>query len=269
VAIVVILAVAAVVVYNVHAQQRAAQIAANAPQEVTLTIPEGLTAEQTAEKVQDACGISTSDFMARVNSASDYVADYPFLSGVYNNSLEGFLYPDTYYVYDNATADDVIRKMLDQFQQETSGLDLSYAASKNLTEYDVVTMASIVEKECMYDDERANVASVIYNRLHDGMRLQSDATVVYALGDSYTGNGVVTYDQIQVQSPYNTYLIDGLPPGPICSPQIASIKAAAQPASTSYLYFVTGDTQGHLTFCTTDDEFEAAKAKYNEMYGVQ
>jgi UPF0755 protein len=235
----------------------------------TLTIPEGYNIQQTAAAVESACGIPAADFTQLANSASDYVADYPFLADAYNNSMEGFLFPKTYTIPDGSSADYVIRQMLNQYQTETASLDLSYAQSQGFSAYDVLKIGSLIEKEAAYDDERANISSVIYNRIAAGMRLQFDSTVVYALGSNYDGSGIVTNNQTQVNSPYNTYLVDGLPAGPICSPGLASLQAAAAPASTNYLYFVTTDLQGHLTFCATADEFATAKQTYNQLYGIQ
>jgi len=236
-----------------------------------LTIPEGLTVEQTAARVEAACGIPASEFLEAAYSADRYFADYPFLaamsSELYNNSLEGFLYPKTYAVSKDATADTVIRILLNQFVIETANLDLSYATSRNLTFFDVVTAASLIERETAAESERALVASVIYNRLRIGMRLQIDATVVYALGPTYDYHPL-TYDDLKVDSPYNTYLVQQLPAGPICSPQIASIIAAAHPAETDYIYYVLTSKEGFHTFCSTAAEFEEAKRKYMEIFGI-
>ena len=233
-----------------------------------LTIPEGLTVEQTAAIVETTCGIPQADFMARANAADEYVSDYPFLAGAYNNSLEGFLYPDTYDIPVGSSADYVIRVLLDQFALETKDLDLSYAQSQGLNILDVVTIASLIERETASADERPLVSSVIYNRLNSGWKLQIDATVVYALGPDYDGHPLLN-DDLEVDSPYNTYQVDGLPAGPICSPRLESIQAAAQPADTNYFYYVLTSKDGTHTFCETEDEFNAAKAVYESVFGIQ
>lgn len=233
-----------------------------------LTIPEGLTAEQTAEMVEASCGIAQADFLALVYSADTYLADYPFLEGVYNNSLEGFLYPKTYSIPEDATADTIIRILLDQFAIETSELDLSYATEHGMNLFNVVTMGSLIEKETAADDERPLVASVMYNRLREGMKLQIDATIVYILGSDFTA-GEVSYDDLEIESPYNTYLVYELPAGPICSPSIASLEAAAHPAETNYFYYVLTSTEGYHTFCETEEEFLVAKEEYNRLFGVE
>jgi UPF0755 protein len=235
-----------------------------------LTIPEGLTIESTAARVEEACGIPAADFIAEAYSADKYLADYPFLEGVYNNSLEGFLYPKTYQIPEGSNAEYVVRVLLDQFdiEMDLAGLDLTAAAEKNLTLYDVVTIASMIEKEVLVEEERPLVGSVIYNRLHEGMRLQICATVVYAIGwEDYDGHPLLDAD-LAVDSPYNTYLVDGLPIGPICSPRIESILAAANPATTDYFYYVLTSLEGTHTFCATYEEFEEANAVYHDLYGL-
>jgi UPF0755 protein len=233
-----------------------------------LTIPEGLTLEATAARVEEACGIPAVDFIAEAYSADKYVADYPFLEGVYNNSLEGFLYPKTYQIPEGSDAEYVIRVLLDQFVIETDGLDLSFAESKNLTLNDVVIIASMIEKEVLVEEERPLVGSVIYNRLHEGMYLQICATVVYAIGlEDYDGHPLLETD-LAIESPYNTYLVDSLPAGPICSPRIESIQAAAHPADTDYFYYVLTSEEGTHTFCATYEEFEEATIVYHELFNV-
>jgi UPF0755 protein len=232
-----------------------------------LTVPEGLTIEQTADQVQQATGIQASEFSALAHKADRYQADYSFLSEVYDNSLEGFLYPKTYTVPYGSSADYVIRLMLDQFEAETAGLSLSYATDRNLSMYSVLVIASLIEKETALDDERPLIASVIYNRLHEDMPLQIDATVIYALGPGYDGHALLNGD-LEVDSPYNTYKVRELPAGPICSPQLKSIKAAAAPAESDYLYYVLASKDGRHNFCATYEEFEAAKAAYEEAFGL-
>jgi UPF0755 protein len=236
---------------------------------VKLTIPEGLTVEQTAAKVASTTGlnIKQEDFIALAYQADRYQAQYSFLEGAYNNSLEGFLYPKTYTIPTDATADYVIRVLLDQFVVETRALNLG-TASDQFSLSELVTIASLVEKETAQDAERGLVASVIYNRMQFGMRLQIDATVVYALGPTYDGHPLL-YADLEVDSPYNTYRVDALPAGPICSPQIKSIQAAANAPETEYFYYVLTSKDGTHTFCVNSEEFEAAKAIYMEVFGIE
>lgn len=244
-----------------------AQISAG-PEYETVTIPEGTTVSATASLVDAATDgrISADDFSARANNASDYQADYPFLSDAYDDSLEGYLFPKTYEIAKEDTADSLVRKMLDQYQAEVADVDYSYAESKNLTQYDVLILASIVEREST-SDVRAEVASVFYNRLSGGMPLQSDATTAYLI------NGDPTPEDLEntAENPYNTQYNYGLPPGPICSPSIESIEAAAHPADTDFLYFyfeqdADGDMQYY--FSTTYEEHQAAINGQAEPYKV-
>jgi UPF0755 protein len=226
---------------------------------VELIIPEGQTVEQTAARVESTCSIPAADFISLAYSASSYADDYPFLSKVYNNSMEGYLFPKTYDVPPGTTADGIIRMMLDQFKTETASLDLSYAASKNLDQFDVVTIASCIEKEAYFDDDRTLISSVIYNRLSQRIKLGLDVTVSYAVGKAGTGQEL-TVDDLQTESPYNTRLNYGLPAGPICSPGLASLKAAASPAQTEYLYFIL--TSEKSEFYVTYEDFQAGKAAW-------
>lgn len=229
-----------------------------------LTIPEGYTASQVAAAVEESLGIPADEFIAQAK-ASVYAADYPFLEAAAaeeSDSLEGYLFPKTYDFSSetDVTADAVIRAMLDQYQTELSsaGIDLDSAAATlserygiDVDAHDVLTMASIVEREAVTDEQRGKIASVFYNRLQSGMRLQSDATLTYSLGRAATADEINTLDD-----PYNTNLRDGLTPTPICSPSLASIEAAAAPADTNYYYFyITRDTE---QFSETYDEHQQA-----------
>lgn len=208
-----------------------------------LKLAEGLTVSKTADAVESALGISRDDFLAQAK-ASNYTSDYSFLEDAQDDSLEGFLYGKTYdFSGKEQTPDSVIRMMLDQYTSEVSSLDFATAEQTiqqrygvTMTDYDIVKMASIIEKEALTDDDRTNIASVFYNRMAAGMALQSDATMGYVTG------GEVTAEDLQQESPYNTYLNKGLPPTPICSPSLASIQAALNPAQTNYYYFWITDT---------------------------
>lgn len=229
--------------------------------EARLTVAEGLTEERLAAEVSSSLGIPEEEFLDQAK-ASNYVADYPFLSEAADDSLEGFLYPKTYdFSGQDVDADVVIRAMLDQYQAEVVPLDLDAAAASvsaaygiELDGYDLLTIASIIEREAVTEEDRPLVASVFCNRLRDGMPLQSDATMGYVTG------GEVTADDLRQESPYNTYLNQGLPPTPICTPSMASIQAAMEPAQTDYLYFLiieNGEYSNH-TFSRTYEEHQAA-----------
>lgn len=234
---------------------------------VTLTIPEGLTVEQTAQRVAEAFPSITYDEFMEQAKASKYVGEFTFLNGAYNDSLEGFLFPKTYSLEEGATADTVIRAMLRQFSTETSSLDWTAATQGEVTlsQYQVVVMASLIERETAVESERPLVASVIYNRLNSGMLLQIDATIAYALGKY----DVLTYDDLAVDSPYNLYTYYGLCPGPICSPSLSSIQAVLNAETTDYIYYVASSAlDGTHVFCSTAEEFEVAAAAYHEASGT-
>lgn len=225
-----------------------------------LTIQEGLTLEQTAERVEAVYGISKDEFLAQAK-ASKYADDYPFLEGAYNDSLEGYLYPKTYTFTGAPSADDIIRKLLDQFVSETASLNLDKGAN-GLSAQQIVTMASLIERETAVDSERPTIASVIYNRLDADMPLQIDAAIVYARGG---GNQAVTYSDLEIDSPYNVYKNYGLTPGPICSPSISSIKAALNPDKSDYLYYVASATgDGTHKFSSDYEQFEKDSQEYSE-----
>jgi UPF0755 protein len=209
--------------------------------ENSITVTEGLTLSQIANLVEQNLGISVADFTTQAK-ASNYVGDYPFLQGAVSSgsdTLEGYLYPKTYdFSGQSPTADTVIRAMLDQFQKEVASLDFATAEASlesgygvTMSDYDVLTLASIIEKEALTDEQRPKIASVFYNRLKIGMYLDSDATMGYVTG------GDVSAEDLETDSPYNSYLHAGLPPTPICSPGLASIQSALSPSSTSYYYF--------------------------------
>ena len=224
-----------------------------------LTIPEGLTVDQVADRVAQAYdSISKEDFLSQAK-ASNYVNDYPFLKGAVNDSLEGFLFPKTYSLGKKPSADDVIRVMLDQFNTEYKSLDFAGCEAKikerygvEMADYDIINLASIVEREGLNADQRAHVASVFYNRLAgklDGLRyLNSDATMMYVTG------GEVTAADLQSDSPYNTYKHEGLPPTPICSPSLEALKATLEPTDSDDLYFYI--TQDEEYFSQTYEEHQ-------------
>lgn len=229
-------------------------------QGVKLTVPEGKTVAQTAQIVEDVYGIPTADFIAQAK-ASSYVADYPFLSEAAGDSLEGFLYPKTYSFSGTPTADQVIRAMLDQYRADViDALDFSSGRSAinaayglDLSDYDVLILASVVEREGLHAEQRAHVASVFLNRLAGKgdfagrPYLESDATLMYE-----TGGAVTAEDIKNIDSPYNSYKNGGLPPTPICSPSAEAIRATLDPTDSDDLYFYI--TQDEEYFSQTYDE---------------
>jgi uncharacterized YceG family protein len=175
--------------------------------------------------------------------------------------LEGFLFPDTFELKKHASSAELVQLQLEDFKRRIAGVNMKYARSKNLTVFDVVTIGSMIEHEAASEGDRKKVARVIYNRLHDGMPLGIDATTRFATGN-YTEP--LTESELAVDSPYNTRTHSGLPPGPIDSPGLASIEAAAHPAKGDYLFYVVEPGAcNKLAFSKTEAEFEADVARYN------
>jgi len=247
---------------------------------VTVTIPEGWRAEQVAWLLEQQGLMRSDDFMALVRSGR---FDYSWLaSRPAGASLEGFLFPDTYQLPQEVSPTLVIELMLSNFdiraapeiESRLAGktiFDLNQGAYRPLTVYDVVTLASIVEREAVVPEERPLIASVYLNRLNPAyveetaLRLSADPTVQYAKGfDPATGNWwnpMLPGEGQTLDSPYNTFKVQGLPPGPICSPGLASILAVLDPADTTYLYFhAIGD--GSHVFASTLEEHLRNQEKY-------
>jgi peptidoglycan lytic transglycosylase G len=224
---------------------------------VTVTVPEGYTRPQTAE-IAKQDGLRGSYVKESVRSKYLNPARY---GGRDAKSLEGFLFPDTFELEKHANAADLVQLQLEDFKRRIAGVDMRYAHSKNLTVYDVVTIASMIEHEAGIASQRKLVAAVIYNRLHEGMPLGIDATTRFATGN-YTRP--LTESELAVDSPYNTRTHAGLPPGPIDSPGLASIEAAAHPAKAGYLYYVAEPgTCNKLAFSSTEAEFNADVERYD------
>jgi cell division protein YceG involved in septum cleavage len=224
---------------------------------ITLTIPEGYTRAQTAEVAKQE-GLQGSYVKDSVHSKYLKPAKY---GGKGAKDLEGFLFPDTFELEKHASAADLVQLQLEDFKGRIAGVNMSYARSKNLTTYDVLTIASMIEHEAGLESQRKLVAAVIYNRLHEGMPLGIDATTRFATGN-YTRP--LTESELAVDSPYNTRTHTGLPPGPIDSPGLASIEAAAHPARADYLFYVAEPGAcNKLAFSSTEAEFNADVERYN------
>jgi len=185
--------------------------------------------------------------------------DYDFLNDRPKSAtLEGFLYPDTYRIYKDATVEKIVQKMLDNFDQKLTPEMRAQIDSQNKTIFEVVTLASIVEQEMFGYEDRKIVAGIFNNRLDIGMALQSDATVNYI---TKKGIAAPSLDDIAIDNQYNTYKYPGLPPGPICNPSIEAINAVINAADTDYMYFLTTE-EGEIIYSKTHDEHVRNKAKY-------
>ena len=222
----------------------------------TVTVPEGARLTEIAAAVEKTTGgrVTAAAFLEQASDASKYANTYPFLAEAGSNSLEGFLFPKTYDVGQNGTADSIIQMMLAQFQKETASLNYSYPESQGLSKYETLILASIVEKEGS-PNTKSKIASVFYNRLAIDMALQSDATTMYEVGHEPTP------EDVHADTPYGTYARTGLTPTPICSPSLDALQAVCNPEKTNYLYFVfKTDSDGVLQcyFSETYDEHLAA-----------
>jgi UPF0755 protein len=223
---------------------------------ITVTIPEGLTIEETAKTVAADSSVPASE-LVKAARRTDY--GYAFLENHRVKTTEGYLFPARYDFEKGVNARQIVDRLLGQYLLETQDLEIAEAKERlDLEEYQIVTVASLIEKEAATPKEKPLIASVIYNRMRKGMPLQIDATVQYALERPKAN---LSLADLKIDSPYNTYKRKGLPPGPICSPSRESIRAALKPADTNYLYYVLeGDGREH--FFTNDyDEFLRAKAK--------
>jgi len=217
----------------------------------TVMIPEGYTMEQIFQSLEDHEICSKEDLY---EAAANFGYTYSFLDQELKGDsarLEGFLFPDTYDFYQGEQASSAINKFLRNFHYKLTADMLAQAENLGLTMRQVVTVASMIEKEAAGDEDRANIASVIYNRLNAGMPLQIDATIQYILPER---KAYLTEADLAVDSPYNTYLYAGLPAGPIANPGIASLHAALQPNTTNYYYYALDtETMTHRFFATYEE----------------
>lgn len=227
--------------------------------DVKFTVPEGYNTKQIAARAEKMGICTAEEFINECNTGS---FDFDFLKDLPDRELklEGYLFPDTYYIEEETTAHDLIQAMLKRFEQMYTKEYQDVVEASGHTLDEMVTIASIIEKEIKLDEERPRAAGVIYNRLEEGMPLQVDATVLYAMG--IVKEDISTVD-LQYDSPYNTYQVDGLPVGPISNPGEKSFQAALYPEVNNYIYYVVeAKGQNNHVFCETYDEFLTAKANY-------
>lgn len=219
--------------------------------QVKVTFPEGWNRKQMAARLGEN-GFSETDFLEKTENFDWAISQHPFLGDLKASNLEGFLFPDTYYFFRDASTADIINKMLDNFEDKVDE-DLP-----NLSE--VVTLASIIEKEVRTGEDRRIVSGIFLKRIADGRALQSCATLAFILGENKRQYSV---EDTLVASPYNTYLNAGLPPGPISNPGLDSIKAVLEPTTTAYNYFLSDPETGQTVFSKTIEEHNQNKVKYN------
>lgn len=224
---------------------------------LNITIIEGLTLEEAASSIAEQTGLDYDKIVALMTDGQYFKDDFEFLKENPDiTNLQGFLMPDTYNIYKNANEEDVVRTLLGQFDGFYMDEIKPNLQNAKLGFQDTMILASIVEKEALFDEERDEVAAVFLNRLDINMKLQSCATVNYAQGE---WKERLTYDDIAIDSPYNTYVIDGLPPTAINSPGKASIKAVLEPADVDYLFFVAKGDGSHYFSKSYDQHIEAAE----------
>jgi uncharacterized YceG family protein len=236
------------------------------PKPFHVVFPEGFTRKQMADRVAAVARIATRKRKVRPRlSRAGYLAATakPRVPACFRNkvkTIEGFLFPATYEFFKDTTSAQLAQDQLDAFCENWKQVDLGYARSKNLTPYDVLIIASMVEKETLSPDERELVSAVIYNRLHAGMTLGIDATLRYGLDIAPTES--IRQSQLDSESPYNTRKRPGLPPTPSASPGLASLQAAAHPAKVKYLYFVRKPDKKHHFFTASYQAFKDYSAAH-------
>jgi UPF0755 protein len=231
-----------------------------------VTIPEGKNRFQVADMLAERTGLATREEFLRVMASPELIRDIdPDAS-----SLEGYLFPDTYEYAPKAKPAELVKEMVDRFREVYKPEWAAKAQTHSLTIHQAMTLASIVEGEAKVDEERPLIASVFYNRLEKGMKLESDPTFIYAaiLANDYEGN-VNNPKHRRRLDPYNTYQFPGLPPGPILNPGLKSIEAVLDPADTNFVFFVVNGTDGRHKFSRTPEEHEAAVQEYRRLQQQQ
>lgn len=214
-----------------------------------LALPPGLTIDEIATRVGQLPGRSRDKFLALAKSGTVRSQFQP--AGV--NSLEGLTWPDTYFVTDSEDELAILRRIVQTFDERATELGLPGDAPPGITPYQTIIVASLIQTEAKLDEDRALIASVIYNRLRDNMLLQIDATLLYSRGNK---TDPIRNSDKQIDSPYNTYKVKGLPPTPISTVSKASLQAAMNPATTAYKYYVLADANGRHAFGVTLEDHE-------------
>ena len=256
------------------AQEIADKLIAGAMEDRQVVIPEGWTREDIADAFtkyhvdhytgsEDLEAVKSQfeiEFVRESGQLDKYRPDYSFLEDApQGTTLEGYLFPDTYEVYSDATAEEIIRKMLKNFGKKVDSDLLAAIKKQNKTVFEVVNLAAIVEREVRPDDEMKKVAGVYQNRLDIDMKLQSDATITFITKKK---DPQPTFEDTRVDSPYNTYLHAGLPPAPIGNPGLRAIEAAIDPAAHNYLFFITKLDTGEAVFAETAEQHLENKKRY-------
>ncbi len=229
--------------------------------QIKITFPEGWENKNVKARIENN-GLNVEGFDDLIKKP-DYFAEkygYDFLSDIPRGvDLEGYLFPDTYLFSQDAGAEGIIKKMLDNFDKKLT-LEMRYEIKRqNKTIHEIITMASIIEGEVKTEEDRKIVSGILWTRINNDQPLQCDSTLSYVLGDTKTQH---SYEETRTESPYNTYIHKGLPPGPIGNPGIVAIEAAIYPQDSDYNYFLSDPETGKTVFSKTIEEHNANKAKY-------
>lgn len=227
---------------------------------IKITIPEGSTSNEIIDLLVKKELGAEEEYKNLVKNPSAFYDEFEFLKQDDIKTLEGFLYPSTYYFKEESKPEDVLREMIRLFDTNYTDEFEKQRKTKDMTLQEIVSLASIVEKEAVFDEDRPIIASVFYNRLEEDMLLQSDATIQYIFD---TRKKSITYKDLKIDSPYNTYVKKGLPPTPISNPSQKSIEAVLYPEDTNYLYFVA-TIEGGNVYSETYEEHKKNVAKYRD-----
>lgn len=213
-----------------------------------VTIPEGFNVKDIAKRLDEQGICDEKEFLKLAKTYAPY--SYMEKNPAVTYTVEGFLFPDTYEFSSDATAEDVMKRMIDEFDHKVTPEMRKQAAARNISIYELATMASLIEKEALYDSDLSLISQIFWKRIKINMPLQSCATIQYILGEPKEDLSV---EDTKIDSPYNTYQNYGLPPGPIANAGLRSLKAVLEPADTDYLYFVA-DRNGNTYYTNTFDE---------------
>ncbi|MDO5707740.1 MAG: endolytic transglycosylase MltG [Andreesenia angusta] len=231
--------------------------------DLKFTVPEGSEIVQMAEILKGLGMKDIDKFLELTKNPSNYISDYPFLNDIPKGaSLEGYLYPATYYLTDEdiSNPDAIIRMMLDNFSTHFTDEIIEAGKNKGLGINQIVTLASLVEREAQVDTDRPLVSAVFQNRIKKDMYLESCASVQYIIGER---KPVLSLEDTDIDSPYNTYRNGGLPPSPIASPGVKSLEAAVHPADVDYLFFIAKGDGTHIFSSTFDEHLKVQKEIQN------
>ena len=242
---------------NVHTNNEVIKnIVFGSPDRKKITFLEGWNINQVARHISEELNFNYSEVL-KLLSNEELIQELQLRS----NTLEGYLFPETYYFFEGVDKISIIKRLVKEHKKFWNDVNLSKADSLGFTPYEIITLASIIEGEAIYDSERPIISAVYHNRLKIGMKLQADPTVQYIIDD---GPRRLLNKDLRIKSPYNTYMYQGLPPGPINSPGERSLIAALSPQNNDYLYFVAkGD--GYHTFSRNEKEHERAKRAFQRV----